>query len=184
MYYEVPEWVCMTVNIVIGQLHSGGKMTRQEFLDTLGRALRRELTEQEVLDNTRYYEEYIDREIRAGKSEEQVLAGLGDPRLIAKTILQVDQQKETAGERRYEAGETVYTEDDGTYYETASDDRDPSFGDRVKVHSFRLRGWLCLLLVLAVVFLVLGTVFAVLWKLLPVILIVAVISWLYRRFFY
>ena len=86
-------------------------MTRQEFMDTLGRALRRELSEQEVLDNLHYYESYIDREVMSGKSEADVLAQLGDPRLIARTILQVDQQKEEAMEQGYGSQETVYTED-------------------------------------------------------------------------
>ncbi|MDO4321531.1 MAG: DUF1700 domain-containing protein [Lachnospiraceae bacterium] len=159
-------------------------MTRQEFLDILGRTLRRELSEQEVADNLRYYEDYMDREIQAGKSEEQVLAQLGDPRLIARTILQVDQQKEAAEERGYESRETVYTEDaDGVYQEEAADGRGTSFGDKVKVHSFQIKGWLILLLVVVILFLVLGTMFAVLWKLLPVILIIAAISWLYQRFF-
>ncbi len=158
-------------------------MTRQEFLDILGRSLRRELSEQEVLDNIRYYEDYIDRAVRTGKSEEQVLAELGDPRLIARTILQVDQQREEQEERGYESRETVYTEDaDGTYQEESSD-RDDSFGNRMKVHSFQIKGGLILLLVVVVLFLVLGTVFAILWKLLPVILIIAGITWLYRRFF-
>ena len=67
-------------------------MTGQEFLEALARALRSELTEQEVADNIRYYETYISQEMRSGKSEEQVIAQLGDPRLIARTILDVDQQ--------------------------------------------------------------------------------------------
>ena len=155
-------------------------MTRQEFLDILGRSLRRELSEQEVLDNIRYYEDYINREIQTGKSEEQVLADLGDPRLIAKTILQVDQQRE---ERIYESRETIYTEDaDGVYQEDPAG-RNDSFGNKMKVHSFQIKGGLLLLLVVVVLFLILGTVFAILWKLLPVILIIAGISWLYRRFF-
>ena len=46
----------------------GGIMTRQEFLDTLGRTLRRELPEQEVMDNLRYYEDYVNRQVMEGKS--------------------------------------------------------------------------------------------------------------------
>ena len=53
----------------------------------------------------------------------------------------------------------------------------------MKVHSFQIKGGLLLLAVVVILFLVLGTVFAILWKLLPVILIIAGISWLYRRFF-
>jgi uncharacterized membrane protein len=170
-------------------------MDRQEFLETLGRALKRELTEEEVMDNIRYYEEYIDREMRNGKSEEQVLRELGDPRLIARTILQVDQQKEEAQERShgydsreygygsYDSNESVYTEDADGGYANVYPEEDTSFRGKIKMRTYKIRGWLILLLVLAVICLVLGTVFAVLWKLLPLILIVAAVSWLYHRFF-
>ncbi len=185
-------------------------MTRQEFLDILGRALRRELSETEVMDNLRYYEDYIRRETAGGKAESEVLAGLGDPRLIARTILEVDEQKEEQqgsgyGQRRTvysQNGEstyqkTVYTQDDnGNYQETvytedAAGDNwngtggnyESRFGKNVRVYKTGWKSWAILLLVIAVLFLLLGTVFAVLWKLLPVILILAGASWVYRRFF-
>lgn len=161
-------------------------MTRQEFMDTLGRTLRRELSEQEVLDNLQYYEDYIDREVRSGKSEEQVLAGLGDPRLIARTILQVDEQREETAAQGYESRETVFTEDeDGTFRESYDKDRyggeDIHFDGRVKVHRMGAKGWLILILVLVIICAVLGTVFAVLWKLLPVILVVGAVYWVYKK---
>ena len=40
-----------------------------------------------VNDTMNYYENYIETEIRKGKSEEEVINKLGDPRLIAKSIL-------------------------------------------------------------------------------------------------
>ena len=40
-----------------------------------------------VNDTMNYYENYIETEIRKGKSEEEVINNLGDPRLIAKSIL-------------------------------------------------------------------------------------------------
>ena len=61
-------------------------MSKQEFLDTLRRALARELSESEVADNINYYWNYIEQQVASGKSEEQVLSELGDPRLIARTI--------------------------------------------------------------------------------------------------
>ena len=77
-------------------------MSKQEFLDTLRRALARELSESEVADNINYYWNYIEQQVASGKSEEQVLSELGDPRLIARTILQVDQQKEEAADPNYQ----------------------------------------------------------------------------------
>ena len=62
-------------------------MSKQEFLDTLRRALARELSESEVADNINYYWNYIEQQVAFGKSEEQVLSELGDPRLIARRII-------------------------------------------------------------------------------------------------
>ena len=54
-------------------------MSKQEFLDTLRRALARELSESEVADNINYYWNYIEQQVASGESEEQVLSELGDP---------------------------------------------------------------------------------------------------------
>ena len=86
-------------------------MSKEEFLDTLRKVLARELSESEVADNINYYWNYIEQQIASGKTEEQVLQELGDPRLIARTILQVDEKRE---EEPYQDA-AVYTEEDGTY---------------------------------------------------------------------
>ena len=62
-------------------------MNRNEFIDKLQRTLAGGLNCNQVADNVRYYQDYIDTEIRKGRSEADVLAGLGDPRLLAKSII-------------------------------------------------------------------------------------------------
>lgn len=62
-------------------------MTRQEFIDTLSVRLSEEKPTSEVLGQVQYYQGYIDGEISRGRTEEEVLEELGDPLLIAKTIL-------------------------------------------------------------------------------------------------
>ncbi len=176
-------------------------MTKREFLEQLQKMLARELDAGEVADHVRYYREYIDDAVRQGKTEEQVLGMLGDPRMIARTILDV-------GERRTGRG-TVYTEPEdeayrgkkdfgGGFYDDYQTEEDfggwDSFGDRP--HSgggpggFQLflsgwKVWLALIVVLAVLFAVLGMVFTIFWKLLPFLLIgwaaVSVYRWLTRR---
>lgn len=63
-------------------------MTRQEFMHSLGEKLSEEMAPQEVQSELQYYRGYIDGELHRGKSEEEILADLGDPSLIAKTILE------------------------------------------------------------------------------------------------
>ena len=58
-------------------------MTKQEFLEKLRLALNGRVSPAQLMENLSYYEDYINTEIRKGKGEEEVLAGLGDPRLIA-----------------------------------------------------------------------------------------------------
>lgn len=162
-------------------------MTKNEFLDTLARVLNRELSESEVRSNIRYYEDYIDQQTAGGRSEAEVLRELGDPRLIARTILQVDQQREEAQDgyasEAYGA-QTVYTENsDGTYHESYEEEEQKApFGGRVKVYGFGWKQWLIVILVLLVVFMILGTVFAVVWRFFPFILLGAGLWWLYKRF--
>ena len=62
-------------------------MTRFEFTENLRKALSGRVSHQVVNENVAYYENYIDTEIKKGRSEEAVLEELGDPRWIAKTII-------------------------------------------------------------------------------------------------
>ena len=62
-------------------------MTRKEFLHELQVALQGEIGQAAVNENIKYYDNYIMEESRKGKSEEEVTAQLGNPRLIAKTLI-------------------------------------------------------------------------------------------------
>lgn len=67
-------------------------MTKQDFIEKLRFALNGKVSANVVSENIQYYEDYINTEIRKGKSEEEVLAALGDPRLIARTIITTSAQ--------------------------------------------------------------------------------------------
>lgn len=63
-------------------------MTRAMFLQELRIALQGRISQAKVNENLSYYENYIIEESRKGKTEAQVIEELGDPRLIAKTIIE------------------------------------------------------------------------------------------------
>ena len=63
-------------------------MTKSEFLEKLRHALANDLSGPIVQDNVRYYDSYISDEVRKGRREEDVIAELGDPWAIAKTIIE------------------------------------------------------------------------------------------------
>ena len=135
-------------------------MGKQEFLDKLRLALNGRVAPEVVSDTLTYYEDYINSEVRMGRSEEEVMASLGDPRLIARTIT------ETKG------GETP---DSGAYQEYGRD-------GEIERHRPAIPGWVWLVVILVVAVVVLSVVFKILAALLPFILVIAGVSFLVKFF--
>ncbi len=65
-------------------------MYRTEFLEVIRTQLEGQMQEGKIAAHLRYYEDYIQSKVRMGEAEETVLAQLGDPRLIAKSLLDAD----------------------------------------------------------------------------------------------
>lgn len=59
-------------------------MTKKEFLDILTESLAGNVPASEIEENIRYYKDYIEN---GEESEEKALEQLGDPHLIARTII-------------------------------------------------------------------------------------------------
>lgn len=62
-------------------------MTKKEFLEQLEDALAGEVPNSVVYDNKQYYSKYIDAELWKGREEEEIFEELGNPRLLAKTVI-------------------------------------------------------------------------------------------------
>ena len=73
-------------------------MLKQDFLDSLRRSLSGNLEYGRIEEHIRYYSDYIDSQLRQGFSEEEIMGELGDPRLIAKTLMGVGEKAFTSGE--------------------------------------------------------------------------------------
>ena len=65
-------------------------MDRKEFLDILRGQFAGNMQEGKAAAHVRYYEDYIQSQVRGGRPEREVLEELGDPRLIAKTLIDTD----------------------------------------------------------------------------------------------
>lgn len=126
-------------------------MSKQEFLDGLRRSLASGMESQEINEHINYYSQYIDSQIRMGTSEEEVMASLGEPRLIAKTLLGMEGMETVTEE---------YVED-----ESAQDANYRYFNINGK--TLKIPGWLFTILVCVVSFCVLTFVFALMTRLLP-----------------
>lgn len=97
-------------------------MTKIEFIDGLKTALTGELPDTEIASNIRFYEDYISSKIING-AEEEIVGQLGDPRLIAKTIIETYQISHGPlynGSRHDKAYQDAQTTDDSSYRDSKS----------------------------------------------------------------
>ena len=87
----------------------------------MGAKLSEEFSTAEVLSQIQYYQGYIDGEMRKGKTEEEILDELGDPMLIAKTILESPREDSSYGYVRSQ--QDAYDEGayQGEYQKSAED---------------------------------------------------------------
>ena len=76
-------------------------MSKREFLEVLRETLSEELSQNVVNGHIQYYDQYISDEIRKGASETEVTGRLGDPRLIARTILETSGASGSSGQDGY-----------------------------------------------------------------------------------
>ena len=65
-------------------------MNKKEFLDILYEQLSGQMPEGNVAAHVLYYRNYIEDAVTQGRTETEVLNELGDPRLIARTLLDTD----------------------------------------------------------------------------------------------
>ena len=107
-------------------------MYHNKFLSSLREALEGNMSEQAIKDNIQYYKTYIEDEVKKGRTEKEVIEELGDPWIIAKTLIE-----SPSGEQTYEG--TV--EDNVNRYEEQQN----------KVHIFGLDTWWKKLLLILIV---------------------------------
>ncbi len=83
-------------------------MNKTEYVQIIEKALAGNVSPQELQDTVAYYRDYIDMEIRKGKSEQEVLDQLGNPRLLVKSIIAAKEQREERGEPEIAQEETAH----------------------------------------------------------------------------
>lgn len=138
-------------------------MSREEFLQILRNKLSGFLSEAQIQSHLQYYSQYITDEVRKGRSEEEVIASLGDPRLIARTLIDAS---EASGSQGY-----------GTYqeYQEREEPRQQTTPQRNR-HILDLSTWYGKLLLILGAVLLIALVVTILSVLLPVILIIVLVS--------
>lgn len=142
-------------------------MDRTEFIYGLRRALADVEDYEFVNDTIAYYENYIDTQIRKGANEAQVLAELGDPRYIAKSIKASRSTKE---------GASTYSSYTDSYSEPVDTDKHYVINGK----EIRLPKWLDSILRVILGVLAIIIVFALCRVLLPVVFVGIVAVVIYR----
>ena len=137
-------------------------MSKQEFLNALQGALTGRVNASQIAENVNYYDDYISAQVRMGRSEEEVTAELGSPRLLAKSIVEASRHADrSAGS----AGNGVEDYGDSGY--------DGGYGSGMDYGGARQRKmpvWLIVLLVVLAVLAVLSMIFSAFVFLAPVLL--------------
>lgn len=147
-----------------------GSMDKTEFIEKLQRALAGGLNSSQVAENVRYYQEYIDSQIRKGYSEAEVMQQLGDPRLLAKSIIEANKRAGASYGSNREYDEEMPADEQ---------DRDRAAGNGRLV---MLPGWLVMLIITVVVVLVIGVVTQLIAFFAPVILVGLVVLLIVKVF--
>lgn len=164
-------------------------MSKREFLEILKETLSQELPENVVYGHIQYYDQYISDEMRKGVSEADVTGRLGDPRLIAHTILETSEASGSAYQDSYGGqssgsqssyNETSYNQ---SYGSGSSESRQGGFQHvQEKLHhNPTVRLVLGILIVMAVIGLVISVVSALLPIVLPIVVVLVVLSYFRRR---
>ena len=164
-------------------------MTRNEWINTLRDALMAEVPQNEIDNNVAFYRDYIDRETE-NHTEDEVLQTLGEPRLIAKTI--IDTYQLQRGSDGYNAYGNQSYDYGNTYEQNRSQDEEyqtqqghnSGFHYEVKTIKWYHKAIIFAVLALIVVLLVIvgGVILRLFFTIgLPVLLILFVIQMIRRK---
>lgn len=155
-------------------------MNREEFLRDLEDALSGEVPQSVIRDNVNYYGSYISQEMAKGRTVDEIVDEIGDPRIVARTIIDSSEA----------SGETADSSGYGSYRSTSyseSEGQSPA-NNRHSVHYIDLNKWYWKVLLLVVGLLVVTTVVnivggivALLLRFAGPILVVLLLVWFLRN---
>ncbi|MCI8454592.1 MAG: DUF1700 domain-containing protein [Lachnospiraceae bacterium] len=157
-------------------------MSREEFLKGLEEALAGEAPNAVIRDNLIYYREYISQEMAKGRTMEEIVAEIGEPRIVAKTIID---SCEAAGEALSGAGAF---DGMGGYQDEGTSGYGTRRGQRSNIHYFDLTKWYWriliptfLIITLVTVLNVVGSLFYLLFRFAGPILVLCLVFWLLKN---
>lgn len=171
-------------------------MSKNEFIQGLEAALSGNVPPETVRENLIYYRDYIRTEQEKGRTEQDIMDELGDPRLIARTIMDTTPGAEEGAFKPYhfrgffsEGSQSgSYSQSGGSYNQDGSYSQNEGYGQgnssRGHIHYYNLDKWYWKLLAVVVVVLFFMLLFTLITgflslviPMLPVLGLIAVIMW-------
>ena len=154
-------------------------MTKQEFLSGLEKRLLEEGADVLVPENLSYYSSYIEEEKSKGRTEEAVLEELGNPALIARSILEAaGYEVDGIPDDRPGAFDNARTSDEEAE-EQSRPENEESFSGSIRTFGNWFLPLMGLVCVVVVIFLVLAGVMALLS---PFVIGIIIFAFLMRLF--
>lgn len=161
-------------------------MTKYEFLNDLKAALTGNVSGEIISENMQYYDEYIAGEVRKGKTEEEILGALGDPRLIARTI--IDTKGDNVTQSTYADESWEEEGSSGSGFRSGASEKKKSRSRKKAVSeetSRKIRFYLTIALILILIVLIVGflvtAVGALLYIFWPVLLVLILVHLMTRN---
>ena len=161
-------------------------MTRRQFIEELELALQGEVSVLVIRENINYYDGYIREQLASGKTEEEVMLLLGDPRMIARTIIDTnggDGDYNEFNDVRWEQTTQSQSDSFSNYYDEDNSGESYLFGtEKRKIYRLSELKWyhklLLALLAIGVMVIIgmviIGIVQLALWLAIPVLIILGI----------
>ncbi len=166
-------------------------MNKDDFLRGLQNALSGEVPPTVVRDNLKYYDDYIKTELQNGREEEQVMDELGDPRLIARTIIDTTPGAGEGGFEEYRSfgnfgfGGGSSAESYGSEPQAEPDSRRQSGHGNIHYYDlnkwyWKLAGIVLIILIVMLIVMVITGILSILIPLVPFFIITMVLMWFFN----
>ena len=159
-------------------------MNKEMFLNILIQSLNGEVSPQIIEQNVKYYDQYIGKHSKV--EEKKILSELGDPRLIAKTIIEAERvakQKSIYGD---ETSKQRYQQDYNEWHdeqtsEHRNDRRKKFFYSNNNNLYYKIKFALILIIVIFVLIIISSILIRLLFIFFPIIILLLCILFLFRR---
>lgn len=135
------------------------EMTKRDFLEELKIALVSRVSAQEATEHLNFYEDYINTQVRMGRVEEDVLAELGEPRLLVRNIAESKKYASDGSKKNYE----------NTGHYAGDNETENAYSRNKKTVGIKIPGWLWGILIILIVILFFALCFSIFSFLAPVL---------------